>query len=305
MVSALRSCSAQRLHCTHFFSIIRSYSLRKMLFSFVLPLALLVTSGICSTVLESKEPKKGVSLPVERRQKRLQRRSEMGDATATVIGGDWTALVSFGDQDFRVIIDTGSTLLWTLSDFMTPENLAQFPNNNIYNADASPSWQPIPNLTLDVMYGDGTYGAYGVYGNENVTLGGISVTMPIGAANETVGNLLGPVDDGLLGMGFSGSGSPYITFMQSVEDQLPEFLFTLELYDDQPGSLNLGFVDDTRYTGSLQKLPIDNSANGWWVLDGVSLTSNGQNLSTRAAPFLLGSFSDTLVRLMNGSLIQF
>ena len=270
-----------------------------MLLSFAVSCILLAASGICSITLGSEKIKKAISLPIERRQ----RRSETSVSGTTPIGSDWTTIVSFGGQELRMLIDTGSTLLWTLSTFMKPENLAQFSSNRIFDVAASPTWQLIPDLALDVFYGDGTYGVYGVYGNEVITLGDISVRMPVGAANETVGTLLGPPDDGILGMGFSGPGSPYITFMQSIKEQLPKFLFTLELHNSHPGSLNLGFVDDSKYTGGLQTLPIDNTSNGWWLLDGVTLSSNGQNLSSKSAQFLLGGCSGYQVRQLDTKLI--
>lgn len=60
----------------------------------------------------------------------------------------------------------------------------------------------IPDLSLSAFYGDGSYGAEGPVGNENVTLADISVTMAIGAANYTVGPILPPDADGIMGMAF-------------------------------------------------------------------------------------------------------
>ena len=138
-------------------------------------------------------------------------------ARTTPIGADWTTTVSLGAsgaQRIRLLIDTGSSLLWVLSAFQPAEQLHEdYADNSIYNASASPSWKPIRDLELEAFYGDGSYGARGLVGYERVALGNVSATMPVGAANETVGTLLGPEDDGILGLGFGGRDSSTFSFV--------------------------------------------------------------------------------------------
>ena len=142
-----------------------------------------------------------LSLPVQA-VRRQSSGSSTGKSPTNPIYEDWTVKISLGGQEITLLIDTGSSILWTLSDFMTPANRGQYRGNHFYNAGASPTWKLIPDLSLDAFYGDGSYGAEGLVGSENVSLGGLSTMMPIGAANKTVGHIVGSTYDGILGMGF-------------------------------------------------------------------------------------------------------
>lgn len=74
----------------------------------------------------------------------------------------------------------------------------------------------------------------------------------------------------------------------AVQDQLDQPVFTCEFYDSQPGTLNLGFVDDSKYTGSLTKLAVNNQTESSWLVDGVSLSSGGNNISSTLTSVLFG-----------------
>lgn len=169
--------------------------------AFALTVASLASCAPLETVVSSKT----LSFPVNRVPR--QASGCTGSTAAyTLNGGDWVANVSLASQNVNLLIDTGSAWLWTLSDFQPPSELSHYQGHNIYNASASPTWQVIPNLNMDALYGDGTYGATGVVGNENTTVGGVSTTFAIGAANHSIGNVLGDGFDGLIGFAFVPPG---------------------------------------------------------------------------------------------------
>lgn len=51
-------------------------------------------------------------------------------------------------------------------------------------------------------------------------------------------------------------------------------LFTADLRDDASGTYEFGFIDDSKHTGSVSYVPIDNS-RGYWQLTATAITING------------------------------
>ncbi|KAI4144997.1 MAG: hypothetical protein LQ340_006468 [Diploschistes diacapsis] len=117
--------------------------------------------------------------------------------------------------------------------------------------------------------------------------------MAIGAANYTVGPILPPDADGIMGMAFVQPDSNGLvrqpTCMIAVQDQLPDPIFTPKLHSNTPGSIYFGYVDDNIYTGNLVKMPVDNQTQSSWLTDGVIFGSGGSNLSSKALPLLFNT----------------
>ena len=267
----------------------------------VLVYALATTSLTLSAPLSPETPGR-LSFPVHRRQTSPPTFPISGGTPAYPLDGsnDWVATVSFGGQEFNVLLDTGSSLLWTLSDLMSPDQIASFPGHNFYNASASPTWQVIPDLSLQAFYGDGSYGATGVVGTETVTVGPIQITMPIGAANQTIGEGLITENDGLMGLAFVQPDANGLvrqpTFMMAVQDHLEQPIFTTEFHSNTPGNINFGYVDTSKFDGSLFEVPVDNQTASSWLVDSVSFGANGAALTSKAYPLLFdtGGLGTTL-----------
>lgn len=85
-------------------------------------------------------------------------------------------------------------------------------------------------------------------------------------------------NDGLLGLAFSSINTvkprPQTTFFDTVKSQLTQPLFAATLKHNAPGTYDFGFVDPSKYTGSVAYTPVD-SSQGFWMFtaDGYSAGS--------------------------------
>ena len=169
----------------------------KMIFTTLLTLALITVSLAIPAPVHLDRSLHTLSLPI--------RRDTTGTAPVYAIdrGIRWVVNISLGGQHLNVLLDTGSSPLWALSTFMSPEDHNRLPNHTWYNANASSTWQHTSG-SFNVSYGDGSNKVEAIIGKEKVSLGGISTVMPIGACNYTTNSAdtMGNDTDGILGLGF-------------------------------------------------------------------------------------------------------
>ena len=78
--------------------------------------------------------------------------------------------------------------------------------------------------------------------------------------------------------------------MMAVQDRLPRPVFTLELHAAETGSLNFGYVDQSKYSGQLTKVPINNRTGSSWLADGVTFSSGGKPVSSRPVSMWFGAY---------------
>ena len=67
-----------------------------------------------------------------------------------------------------------------------------------------------------------------------------------------------------------------LTFFDNAKSTLSTPLFTVDLRKNAPGSYNFGFIDNSKYTGSITYVPVD-SSRGFWEFTGKGylVGSNG------------------------------
>lgn len=64
-----------------------------------------------------------------------------------------------------------------------------------------------------------------------------------------------------------------MTFMEYAQNALDSPVFTVNLRpDNQDGTLEFGFIDKTLFSGSLNTAPIDNTTDGSWTVNEVTMT---------------------------------
>ncbi len=62
------------------------------------------------------------------------------------------------------------------------------------------------------------------------------------------------------------------TFMEAVQQNLPQPVFTIGLKPNSHGTLNFGYVDKSLYQGDLITAPVDNSRSAW-IVDSLTLSA--------------------------------
>lgn len=72
------------------------------------------------------------------------------------------------------------------------------------------------------------------------------------------------------------------TFFDNAKSSLSKPLFTVDLKKNAPGSYNFGFIDNSKYTGTITYVPVDSSRGYWgFTSKGYSVGSSGSFKSVR------------------------
>jgi len=187
--------------------------------------------------------------------------------------------IQVGGQTFTVIFDTGSSNLWVPSKKCT-----NCGSHSLYDSTQSSSY--VANGTVfKIQYGSGPVA--GFLSQDSVVFGGLTVQSQVFAEITDTSGLglaysIGKFD-GILGLAFPRISVDGIlpVFPAAVAQKLvarPVFAFYLGTQGGQAGELTLGGVDSTRYTGTLQYVPL--TAETYWQ---TALTSIKVGTSTTSA----------------------
>jgi aspergillopepsin I len=122
-----------------------------------------------------------------------------------------------------------------------------------------------------ISYGDGST-ASGTVGTDTVTVGGVTVTgQAVELATSVSSSFQSDPGDGLLGLAFSSintvTPNQQKTFFDNALSSLASPVFTAALNAKEPGTYDFGFIDKSKYTGSLTYVDVDNS-QGFWQFTG-------------------------------------
>ena len=221
------------------------------------------------------------------------RRSTRGSTvsiTSSAYGLFLDGPVTIGDQDFQLVIDTGSSDLWVLKDgwkCINATTLETEPQASCNFANAaykeSSSFQPIKDLYAGASYGAGNI--LGDIGLEDVTFGGITVK---GQTTAFITQTTIPgsgTDSGILGLGYPALTSQHrgkkiainesqelllnrITYqplLRSMADQgsiEPWFSLALDRYTGDKatspgGFIGLGKIPPVQYSSNWAKTPVE------------------------------------------------
>lgn len=164
-------------------------------------------------------------------------------------------------QNVDVIFDTGSANLWV------PDTKKLFSSHSIYDHDSSSSYAS-NGTEFRIEYGSGPVA--GFYSRDDVRVGDLTLENYLFAeVNDTSGlgaaYALGKFD-GILGLGWgkiSVDGVP--TPVQAMTSLLDEQCFAFWLGDDQPGELVFGGVDEDKYVGEFDYVPLSDLS--YWQVE--------------------------------------
>ncbi|GAM83863.1 hypothetical protein ANO11243_018530 [Dothideomycetidae sp. 11243] len=214
-------------------------------------------------------------------------------AAVALLNGDeqYTCQVQVGNTQMNLDFDTGSADLWVISDQLDSSETS---GHAVYDTSSGSvengeSW--------NITYGDGS-GASGVVYADTVVIGGVTATsQAVEAATSISSSFVQDPSDGLVGLAFSSINTvtpdQATTFFDTVSSSLASALFTARLKKGEPGTYDFGYIDSSKYTGSLSYTPVDNS-QGFW-----GFTPDSYTVGTTAGQATIGSaIADTGTTLM-------
>ncbi|CAO2652602.1 Nn.00g008850.m01.CDS01 [Neocucurbitaria sp. VM-36] len=205
------------------------------------------------------------------------------NGSAPAVPGDeydslYLSPVTVGSKTVQLDFDTGSSDLWVFSSLQASSQLT---GHDYYQVDASKEKK---GYTWKISYGDGSGAAGKVYADKVVVGGVTATTQAVEAATSVSAQFTQDQDtDGLLGLAFSTLNTvkpqQQTTFFETVKSQLAQPLFAVDLKYHAAGSYDFGFIDKSKYTGSITYVNADNS-NGWW---GITATAYSVGTTTTKA----------------------
>ncbi|RDL36595.1 Acid protease [Venustampulla echinocandica] len=190
--------------------------------------------------------------------------------TADGTNGLYTFPVKIGTppQTLRILFDTGSGDFWVWS-WLMPGTLTA--GRNIYNGSNSTSSGRWDGQSFNINYQQGN--AYGLVWQDTVVLEGDGGQLgvagnPIECAQNIGGTHLPALTgiDGMLGLNMwvndSESPNPQQTWFNFILPKLSAPLFTANFVRNGVGTIDFGFINPTKYTGSIAYTPVV-PLNGW------------------------------------------
>jgi hypothetical protein len=181
-------------------------------------------------------------------------------------------------QNFNVIFDTGSSNLWVPNKKVGLSGLLK------HKYDSTKSSTYVANGTkFEIMYGSGPVSGH--WSEDTVTMGGLEAKNQLFAEVEQTKGLglaygIGKFD-GILGLGWDsisvdGVKTPFHNLVDS--GVLAEPVFAFYLGNNQPGSLVLGGVDKSHYTGDFTYVNL--SSEDYWSIAMDDLKVGGTSMSS-------------------------
>ncbi|KAK5806386.1 hypothetical protein VI817_000644 [Penicillium citrinum] len=231
--------------------------------------------------------KYGASIPAS-----VKAAADSGSATTTPEDNDTEYLtpVNVGGTTLNLDFDTGSADLWVFSGELPSSEQAGHaiykPNNGTKLSGAS--WS--------ISYGDQSSASGDVY-KDTVIVGGVKASgQAVEAAKQISQQFVQDKNnDGLLGLAFSSINTvkpqAQKTFFDTVKSQLDKPLFAVTLKHNKPGSYDFGFIDKSKYKGSIAYTDVD-SSQGFW-----SFTADGYKIGSQSGGSIKG-IADTGTTLL-------
>ncbi|EOA81136.1 uncharacterized protein SETTUDRAFT_24639 [Exserohilum turcica Et28A] len=182
--------------------------------------------------------------------------------------------VTVGGTTLHLDFDTGSADLWAFSSL---QSRSQRGSHAYYTVNPSKQLQ---GYSWSISYGDGS-GASGKVYADKVTVGSVTATsQAVEAATSVSAEFSQDVTDGLLGLAFSSINTvepqAQTTFFDTVHDQLASPLFAVTLKYHAAGTYDFGFIDSSKYTGSITYVNADNS-QGFWAFSASGYSVGNSN----------------------------
>ncbi|KAL1986983.1 hypothetical protein VTN96DRAFT_5139 [Rasamsonia emersonii] len=224
---------------------------------------------------------------------------EQGAVSAMSINNDaeFVSPVQIGGQTLVMDFDTGSSDLWV---FNTQLSKAAQQGHTIYDPAKSQTFKQIEGATFNITYGDGS-SASGNVGTDTVNIGGATVeNQAVELATEVSQSFIEDTSsNGLVGLAFSKLNTvqpqQQKTFFDNIASSLDEPVMTASLKAGGVGTYEFGRIDQTKFTGQLANVSVDNS-NGFWQFNSAQFAvGDGQLQDIRIAPTAIADTGTSLM----------
>lgn len=211
--------------------------------------------------------------------------AQSGTVAATPESWDESYLcpVTVGSNTLNLDFDTGSADLWVYSNL---QPAAQQSGHDIYTTNSA---KLKSGYSWSITYGDNSSASGLVYADK-VQVGSVTATSQAVEAATSVSSafIADTANDGLLGLAFSSintvSPKQQTTFFDSVKSSLAQPLFTANLKKGAAGSYDFGFIDSSKYTGSIAYTSVDTSYGFWqFTTTGYAIGSGAVNTTSYTA----------------------
>lgn len=173
--------------------------------------------------------------------------------------------------------------------FSTETPSSESTGHTLYNPSNSGTLES--GYSWSISYGDGSGASGNVYA-DSVVVGGVTATSQAVEAATSVSAQFtqDTANDGLLGLAFSSINTvqpqQQTTFFDTVKSTLASPVFTADLQKGEPGSYDFGYIDSSKYVGSITYVPV-NTANGFW-----EFTAGGYSVGSGSV--ISGSIGDSI-----------
>ena len=198
--------------------------------------------------------------------------------------------VNIAGQAVMLDFDTGSSDLWVFTPAL-PQAASQ--GHTLFDSTKSKTFKPLQGATWNIMYGDGS-GAGGVVGKDVVAIGSATATSQAVelATSVSASFTQDTANDGLLGLAFSNLNTvkpqQQTTFFDTIMPQLKMPVFSVDLRQNATGSYTFGAIDNTKFTGQLNTVPVQ-FQTGFWQFNSPSFTvANQQFANQGGSPGIAG-----------------
>ncbi|KAI0969044.1 secreted aspartic proteinase precursor [Xylaria arbuscula] len=198
----------------------------------------------------------------------LDKRSE-GSVTTNPeeYDSEWLTPVQIGTpaQTLNLDFDSGSSDLWV---FSTDTSSRYVNGQTLYSPSKSSTSAKLANAKWSISYGDGSSSSGIVY-TDVVKIGGLSVTKQAVESAQTVSSSFTSESnlDGLLGLAFSSlntvTPTQQKTWFDNIKSSLDSPIFAVDFKAGVPGTYDFGFIDSSKYTGSVTYASVSTSQGFW------------------------------------------
>ncbi|KAK9492939.1 aspartic peptidase domain-containing protein [Lipomyces doorenjongii] len=212
-------------------------------------------------------------------------------------------LGSHSSSVFRVVVDTGSYDLWVYSASCTNISCV---SHHQFGPENSTTLEVFYDKSFSISYGQGEVS--GVAATDYVEIAGYNVSMGFGLAVNVPNSFNAFPVDGILGLSASDvqiNGYPSIMAVLADGGLISREVFAIDLgtgIDPNGGSISLGGVDTSRFTGDISFVDVATTQGLWIVgVDDCYVNGEAENFSDKLALIDTGT---TLILIPSDDALQ-